>query len=335
MNTIKRFILTIILLGNFSTYASKVDFPPYLLTIDQIIFAFKKPFVEKIKDIYSNYVVIDEGNVRKFKVGGSSINCAGKVFNSKESISEIRYVKNESKTKANYVIGYHGCYGRSFRENIYIEGDNIKIDSTNKELLLKGKYSMELNPGENKKTYIFKDLLNEIEVIKVVMNRNNKGYDAHFFSDRVKLFSVFYRPEKGKSIAYFKYFSYSVSFKNKFVFNNKYNFTQRISFTPHKLGTEMFFNSHNTKISKSSFLGVVETYIFSPLTAIGNHYKSIVNSSFPRTKKSTSNITNKKLIDELDVALSRIITRSDLVLVEQTIRELLEAAINDRLEDKR
>ena len=316
-----------------------VNFPSGLYSIDDLVEEFRGPLTTKVDELKSTFISKQSANMAEY-TSHEVVNCLWQDFEAGASLSRLEYFQNLEVNQLREKVSYFGCgESLSLVETVITEGTDLKKGSFDN--ILKGIRKFDLNKNETRKVYILKNDKDE-ELFKLAVRRlPNQGKIAKFFITGSEFLSIRYFQSLNDSRVVFNFSPYRINYKRPpwFGLNASHNFTPFALSSFRKLingaPQDIYLSSRSTILSKRTF----QTYV--SYRAIQNGIKYVGSMMkfhlywFPSTEVISTGGQSQRLLDELRLMLTRLLNNTETNLVKNYVRELINAAENNLLIDKR
>lgn len=323
---------------NLNLRAENVPLPSSVLGIDEIIEEFRGTLTSKVVALGKNYITQTADHIIIFK-NSSDLNCNGTKIPKGNAITSFKYnstFADEGK-ELNEKALYVGCSGEyAFVEDIISRGSNLKPLSFND--FIRGKRSFDLKENESFRLYRISNNENE-EIFKVVIEKMGNGKIADFYYLGQKFLNINYSYNTSSTRAIFTAYSYNATYLRKYgKWTSKSNYSPvTFSVFVNQMSKDQvqYYDSSMNLLSLNNFLGLMNDYL---LNSTLSNLRSIVEYHtyyFPNTETTSSGAASQKLLEELRIAQSRLLTNTELNLVRNFIQELINATELGQITDNR
>ena len=338
----KTFYIFIIILATSIQAQSQdnpINFPPGVVTIDEIVDEFRETLIEKIGEVGKNFITQTKENTLVFS-NSADLVCNGEKTTVGQPISAIQYSYKKSEKNLNEKIVYVGCNNLiSVVEEIYTEGNDLKPSSFSD--IIKGKRTFDLESNQTKKVYKITNSDKEDMFKMVVQKMTDHNKIAEFFITESKFLVLLFEFTSQYSRLTFKYPGYSGKYVRKFSrwsFSENYEpFSNTVMAQKNNSGMidNFYFDTRGSRLSQANFFSTVSSFLFQGPLAIVRSFLDYHNYYFPTTQVVQSSGQNERLKEEMRLAFNRLQNNIELNLVKKQIQEYIEAVENGLIKDLR
>lgn len=333
----KIFLLAFLLFSTIAR-AENVPLPSSVLGVDEIIEEFRGTLKSKIVDLGKNYISQTSDHIIVFK-NSADINCNGNKIAKGNPITSLRYnsTYNDDGKELNEKALYVGCSGEyAFVEDVITRGTNLKPITFND--FIRGKRTFDLKDNENSRLYRVSNNENE-EIFKVIIEKLGNGKIADFYYLGQKFLSINYNYSTSSTRAIFTAYSYNATYVRKYgKWSSRSNYSP-VSFSVfvNQMSKDQvqYYDGSLNLLSLNNFLGLMNDYLLNSTLSSLRSIFEYHTYYFPSTETTSSGAASQKLLEELRIAQSRLLTNTELNLVRNFIQELINATEAGQISDNR
>jgi hypothetical protein len=305
--------------------------------VDEIIEEFRGTLKTKIVDLSKNYISLISEQVVVFK-NSEDMECNGNSISKGTVITSLKYGFNfNGDHELNEKAVYTGCSGDiSLIEDVITTGDNLKPLPFND--FIRGKRSFDLQDNEQSRLYKVSNLEGE-EIFKVFVEKKGNTKFAVFYYVGQKFLTINYEYNSSSTRAIFTAYSYNASYVRKHGRWNSRSTYAPVSFSAfvNKFSADqvVYLDANGARLSLSNFLGMFDNYVLQSTVSNLQSIFDYHNYYFPSTEATKSGAASQRLLEELRVAQTRLLTNSEINLVKNFVQNLINAAEAGQLIDNR
>jgi len=307
--------------------------------IDDIIEGFRGTFANKIAELFSNYIIDIQGTQVNFS-SHENVRCAKKYFAPRTSLTKITFTAhfNANKTELREIATYLPCRSEyELREEIITRGTNL--ESLPWETFITGDRTFRLRENENFREYRIIDVSGN-KIFKLIIKRHKTGKRATFYFLDKQILQINYEHLADYAQIHYIFTGYQIKYKlGRSTWNWNYNFGSYpfdIHMYHEPAGKIIYINQKQELYSQKRFLSSFESTIIEGVVKSLNGFFTILTEGiYPNTTVAQSTGANQKLINELHLAYIQVLKNTQLNLVKIKLLELIQAAKDGLLIDKR
>lgn len=330
----------VVVVSCFSVGANTLPVPSALYTIDDLVGEFRRPLQTKVEDLRKNYRSQTTNNLVEY-TSNKTVNCLFREWEPGAVLTRLEYIFRKEGEQALDVIRYKGCGA-----DLTLVEKFLRVDPNATRLgfgqFSRGQLSFELKKEWSRYNYTLEN--QKGEVLFSLAGRwldQAKTSSLYSFSIRNQEFLIvrYTKTSEETRVTYtFKGFDISYSYppfyKNS-VSQEHNQFTFKVLVKKSRPEAPIFLSSFDNQLSQNTFL----SYFFYWAIRNGlNHVKGFVDFHlywFPPTEVVSSGGLSQRLINELRLALNRILNNTNLNLVEVYVRNLIKSVEDGLIIDRR
>lgn len=329
-----RLVLFIFLFSNLAK-AESVPLPSSVLGVNEIVEEFRGTLKNKIVALGKNYISQVSDKTIIFK-NSEDTKCNGVLLPKDSAVSSFKLNFNLKDDELNEKVIYSGCSEISLVEDVVTRGINLKPITFND--FIRGNRSFDLKDNETFKLYKVSNLEGD-EIFKVMLEKSgNSRFESYFYLGQ-KFLTINFEFNTSSTKAIFTAYSYQATYKRKHgTWSSRSNYSP-YSFTVvvDKMASDQvaYYDQNRNRISLSNFLSLFNMYI---LDSTLSNLQSIFDYHtyyFPSTEVTKSGAASQRLLEELRVNQSRLLTNTELNLVRNFIQDLINATESGFIQDNR
>ncbi len=320
-----------------------IRLPSKYFDLSQIVAPYKELIKDKIEQLEQNFIQREKGTLRSFLSVGST-NCQnGITLTRNELIGSIQYLHSSSvrnkKETLKEIVEYRGCRNKiNFIEEIYTEG--IKLEKMKWPEVRLSKTRIKIQKNEDARVYRLMTSTRE-EVLKISQEKIGLNkYKTIFYNLRQPVVVMIddFTDGHSKEIVELEYQlnNVNVSFEgSNFSFNGGNSSNTRVRARVDKESAITFLDNNGQQLSFNSFVEFVSKIKDTISEKMTSFYRFGWSQSYPQTKFAGGGDLNARLLEELRLNQTRLLTNTQLNLVTLYIQELIQAVTNSEIQDKR
>ena len=308
----------------FSIKAAVVPLPKTIANIDDITDAFRGVLKTKMRDLVKNYIVSD-GPGQIVLTSNETIMCNHVHYGAGSPLAKLQHQIKNTGNKLSESVTYYGCGGNEIelREIIVTEGQNLQPISWNE--FKEGKRSLKLKKNESMRLYSLLNGSGE-EMVKIVIKRTAKGQNQSFYVQGQNFLTMIYEYGEERSRILCTAYGFEVKYNWKgSTWHSNWQFdSEHASIIAYRNPVEkvVFLDHFGRKTSEANYQKKFNHLVMEG--AMG-FYSSILSKThfhfFPPTEAVRSIGANQKILNELNLAYTRLLTNTDITLVKNLIKE--------------
>ena len=325
----KKIVLLVLFLMPLGANASSL--PSGVFEVNDIVNYFRNIYLEKYRELDENFIKHTVDQKIRY-ISNKEQNCMWSMVPAKQNLGGIDYLKEQSGKQLTEIVQFLGCRDYPLVQEIYTTDRGVFKGYTS---ILKSRTNFELQEGENRrsliiksdgKTTFFKYLAERVSTTEVL-------YQFYFGDER--FLSIHYA-KKGHDITYTFYpYSLNLTIMGGARFNFNFEF-ETYSIKILKKGPfYQFFDYDSTQVSLNSLKKYFEHGLVKRTLSKLQRVSNMIVRGLPSTKVVSSGSVNQRLLEELRLIRSRLLTNTEIELVKRQIDKYIISAEAGDLVDRR
>lgn len=323
-----------------SVSVNALNAPNALYTINDLVGEFRRPLETKVVDLKKNYRAQTTNNLVGY-TSNKEVSCLFRQWEPNAILTRLEYVFRKEGDQGLDVIRYKGCGNQ-----LTLVEKFLRIDPNGQPLSFQQFSSARLDFELKKEWSRYNYTL-----------ENNKGETlfslAGRWLDPAKTLSLYSFSIRGQEFLIVRYNKTSEEFRVTYTFKGfdiVYNyppfykqavkqehnqFTFKVLVKKSLPNSPIFLSSFDTQLAQNTFLSY---FTFWAIKNGLSNVKSFVNFHlywFPPTEVVNTGSLSQRLINELRLALNRILNNTNLNLVEVYLRNLIKSVEDGLITDRR
>lgn len=333
-------ILPLFFLSVGTLQASDLVVPDALYTIDDLVGEFRRPLQTKVEDLKKNYRSQTTNNLVEYS-SNTNVNCLFREWEPGAVLTRLEYVFRKEGDQALDVIRYKGC-----GEDTALVEKFLRFDPN----------ALPLTFGQFSRAHLKFELQKEWSRYNYILE-NKKGEELFSLSGRwldasktSSLYSFNMRGQEFLIVRYtktseetritytFKGFDISYSYPPYFkqTASQEHNqFTFKVLVKKERPDSPIYLSSFDSQLSQNSFLSYFSYWAIKNGLSNVKKFVDFHLYWFPPTEVVSSGGLSQRLINELRLALNRILNNTNLNLVEVYLRNLIKSVEDGLIVDRR
>lgn len=335
---------TLILLGAVlflvRAKASAFDLPQALYSINDLVREFRAPLQTKVEDLRKNYRAQTTNNLVEY-TSHEQVNCLFREWGPGAILTRLEYFFRKNGDEALDLIRYSGC-----GDDITLVEKFLRFDKNagplSFEQFSKGQLDFELKEEWERYNYQLEnkkgDLLFSLSARWLDANKKNALYSFSIRGQEFLVVRYNYTDAEIRVTYTFKGFDVKYQyppFYKEAVTQEHNQFTFKVLVKKERPHSPIFLSSFDNELSQNTFISY---FSFWAITKGLSYVKKFVDFHlywFPPTEFVNTGGQSQRLINELRLALNRILNNTNINLVEVYLRKLIEAVENGLITDRR
>ncbi len=325
---------------SFEVMASDLRPPQALYSINDLVREFRSPLKTKVEDLKKNYRAQSSPNLVEY-TSHEKVNCLFRDWEPGAVLTRIEYFFRKNGEEALDLLRYAGCgnditlvekflrFDKSATPLKFSEFSRAELNFELQKSISRYHYTLENKTGEE----LFSLSARWLDASKV-----NSLYS---FSIRGQEFMVvrYTKTSQELRVTYtFKGFDVSYQYPPYFkqAFSSEHNqFTFKVLVKKERPDSPIYLSSFDAQLAQNTF---IQYFSFWAIRQGMENVKKLVNFHlywFPPTEFVSTGGQSQRLINELRLALNRILNNTNINLVEVYLRKLIESVESGFITDRR
>ncbi|MBI2520443.1 MAG: hypothetical protein HYV97_08490 [Bdellovibrio sp.] len=331
-------LFTIFLLA-FHSGVQAGNVPTGVLDLDSLMFEFRGKLERKIQGLFENYIATSNRSQTIFS-SSEQVECSHQMIAKGRPLAVIEYHFEVKPDELVERLRYTDCFRTTgLNEMIITKGQNLR--ALNQAELRSGRRSFELSSNEIEKRYVLTNDNNE-ELVSLMVYRQNNNLRAFIRLRGSRFLDMARELEEERERYVYTLSGYDIEYKTAFAsWHSRMNMPVT-TYSALRLKSETndivhYLDSQNQPISMQEFQAEFGRVAVDGGLRMVGQFMEYHLYTFPPTDFSRSTVQKNRFIEELNLAYIQLLNNTDLNLVTNFIRAIIDAIAQGliRVEDHR